>query len=59
MDVISVYSVVNSLCELPTISKVQFLIDGEKQEFYRENMPLDGMFEFSDEWVIEREEDSE
>lgn len=58
MDVISVYSVVNSLCELPTISKVQFLIDGEKQEFYRENMPLDGMFEFSDEWIIEKEEDS-
>lgn len=45
MDRITIYSVVNSLCSLPTISKVQFLINGEKQEFYRETIPLDGMFE--------------
>ncbi len=56
MDVVTIYSIVNSLCELPTINKVQFLIDGEKQEFYRETIPLDGMFEFQDELVEDIEE---
>ncbi len=28
----TIYSVVNSLCELPGIDKVQFLLEGEKQE---------------------------
>lgn len=59
MDVVTIYSVVNSLCELPTINKVQFLIDGEKQEFYRETIPLDGMFEFQDELVKDIEEEDD
>ncbi len=45
MDSVTIYSVVNSLCELPTVSKVQFLINGEKQELYRAAIPFDGMFE--------------
>ncbi len=45
---LTVYSVVNSLVQLPTISKVQFFIDGEKQEYYRETMAFDGLFEFND-----------
>lgn len=57
MDVVTIYSVVNSLCELPTINKVQFLIDGEKQEFYRETIPLDGMFEFQEGLIEEVEDD--
>lgn len=40
-----VYSVVNSLVELPTVNKVQFLKNGEKQTFFRETMPFDGIFE--------------
>lgn len=40
-----VYSVVNSLVELPTISKVQFLKNGERQSFFRETMEFDGSFE--------------
>lgn len=44
---IIVYSVVNSLAELPTVSKVQFLRNGEKQEFFRETLPYDGIFERS------------
>ena len=56
IDVVTIYSVVNSLCELPTINKVQFLIDGEKQEFYREVIPMDGMFEFQED-LIEKEEE--
>lgn len=42
---IIVYSIVNSLVELPTISKVQFLKNGEKQQLFRETMPFDGIFE--------------
>lgn len=42
---IIVYSIVNSLAELPTVSKVQFLRNGEKQPFFRETMPFDSLFE--------------
>lgn len=56
-DVI-VYSVVNSLVELPTISKVQFLKNGEKQPFFRETMPFDGIFERNLD-LIEQEETEE
>lgn len=42
---IIVYSIVNSLVELPTVSKVQFLKNGEKQAFFRETMPFDSLFE--------------
>ncbi len=54
MDEVTIYSVVNSLCELPTINKVQFLINGEKQEFYRETIPFDGMFEMQSD-IIKKE----
>ena len=53
---IIVYSVVNSLAELPTVSKVQFLHDGEKLQFYRETMPFDGLFERNLD-IIEQEDD--
>lgn len=39
-----IYSVVNSLSELPTISKVQFTINGQKVAKYREGIVFDGMF---------------
>ncbi len=42
---LTVYSVVNSLVELPTINKVQFFINGEKQDVYRETMDFGVMFE--------------
>lgn len=42
---IIVYSVVNSLVELPNVSKVQFLKDGEKQTLFRGSLPFDGIFE--------------
>lgn len=56
LDVVTIYSVVNSLCELPTITKVQFLINGEKQAFYREEIPFDGMFEYQPD-IVEMDED--
>lgn len=42
---IIVYSVVNSLVELPNVTKVQFLKNGEKLQFFRETLPFDGIFE--------------
>lgn len=42
---IIVYSIVDSLAELPTVSKVQFLKNGEKQQYFRETMEFDGIFE--------------
>lgn len=36
-DVI-IYSVVNTLCELPNVNRVQFLIDGRPQDTYGETM---------------------
>ncbi len=33
---VSVYSIVNTLCELPNVNRVQFTIDGEPQEKYGE-----------------------
>lgn len=42
---IIVYSIVNSLAELPTVTKVQFLKNGEKLPFYRGTMPFDVLFE--------------
>lgn len=55
MDTTTIYSVVNSLCELPTISRVQFLINGEKQELYRTTIPFDGMFEWQPDLIQEQE----
>ena len=44
-DEITIYSIVNSLVELPNINKVQFTIEGERIAKYRENIPFDGTFE--------------
>ena len=40
-DVVTVYSIVNSLCELEEVEKVQFLMEGEKIEDYK------GVLDFS------------
>jgi germination protein M len=45
-DQVVIYSVVNTLVELPNINKVQFYINGEVQKTYRENIDgFDGFFE--------------
>lgn len=53
---IIVYSIVNSLTELPTVSKVQFLRNGEKQQFFREVMPFDSIFEQNLDLIKQEEE---
>ncbi len=54
---IIVYSVVNSLVELPTVSKVQFLRNGEKLQFFRETMPFDGIFERNLNLIVQEEDE--
>lgn len=40
-DEVAIYSIVDSLVELPNVNKVQFLINGEKQDTYREGIAID------------------
>lgn len=42
---VAVYSIVNTLCELPNVSKVQFAIEGEQQEKYGETKNFNTPFE--------------
>ncbi len=42
---LTIYSVVNSLVELPTINKVQILINGQKQGLYRESVDISATLE--------------
>lgn len=42
---ISIYSIVNSLVELPDINKVQFTINSKSVKTYWEDVPLNGTFE--------------
>lgn len=39
------YSIVNSLCELPNVSRVQISVNGETQLVYREECALDELYE--------------
>ena len=52
---LTLYSVVDSLCNLPTISRVQILINGERQEVYRETVEISGTLERNLD-LIEQEE---
>ena len=44
-DQIVIYSVVNSLCELSTVSKVAFTIEGAQEPLYNGNIVFDQLFE--------------
>ena len=44
---IPIYSIVDSLCELSNIDKVQFLINGDSKKVYRESISLDAPFEMN------------
>ena len=41
----TIYSIVNTLAELPDISKVQFMINGKLVEKFRDYSPFNGFFE--------------
>lgn len=42
---VTIYSIVNSLCELPNIKKVQILVEGSSQKTFRDKYPLTTIFE--------------
>jgi germination protein M len=44
-ETMTIYSIVNSLAELPTINRVQFLINGQKQKEYKGHLQFDSLFE--------------
>ncbi len=44
-DEVAIYSIVNTLVNLPDINKVQFEINGELQKTYGESTPFDNIFE--------------
>ena len=44
-ELLTIYSIVNSLTALDDVSKVQFLIEGEKQEEYKGNVEFGQPFE--------------
>ncbi len=44
-DKVAIYSIVNSLVELPNINKVQFTINSQMQKTYREGTAFDESFE--------------
>lgn len=50
---VTIYSVVNSLVELQTVNKVQFLINGEKKPILREKLSLDTLFERNLDLVVQ------
>ena len=44
-ELMTIYSIVNSLTELPNIRKVQFLIEGQKSEVFKEHIIFNEPFE--------------
>lgn len=44
-DVIPIYSIVNSLVELPTVTRVQFMINGAQNVMFRDSISLNTPFE--------------
>ncbi len=41
----TVYSIVNTLCELPNVTKVQFTVEGEQEEKYGDTLNFNAPFE--------------
>ncbi len=54
-EMVSLYSIVNSLCELPGITKVQFSINGDTERTYIENITFAVPFERNTELVEVKE----
>ena len=54
----ALYSIVNSLCELPAIDSVQISVDGNTDAVFMESIPLTGSFQMNEE-IVERRADTE
>ncbi len=55
-EMLTVYSIVNSLCELDDVEKVQFLIEGEKQIEFKGHIAFDKPFKPIIEGLVSEEE---
>lgn len=49
---VTIYSLVNSLTELPNINKVQIMVDGDSSDTFRSVIPLDAPFERNLDYVV-------
>ena len=54
-EMLTVYSIVNSLCELDEVEKVQFLIEGEKQIEYKGHIEFDKPFRPMEKIISDKE----
>ena len=52
---VSVYSIVNSLIELPSVNKVQISVNGKTDVLYRETVNLSTVFERNLDLVVNPE----
>ncbi len=50
-ELMTVYSIVNTLTELPNVSRVQFLIEGEKMVTYKGHLDFSQLFEYNIELI--------
>ncbi|GKX31136.1 hypothetical protein SH1V18_36160 [Vallitalea longa] len=55
-ELLTIYSIVNTLTELPDINKVQFLIEGEKEELFKGHLQFNILFERNLDLVIDNKE---
>lgn len=55
-EAIVIYSIVDSLSELSTISKVQISVNGDTSGVYRDNFPLADMYDRNMDYVTGAEE---
>ena len=50
-EMVSLYSIVNSLCQLPNVDKVQFAIDGDTEKTFIEDITFSLPFEYNGELI--------
>lgn len=56
MGTVEIYSIVNSLTEISTISQVQISINGSSTEVFRNSIPLSDRFERNNDLIVSLEE---
>ncbi len=54
-DTVVIYSIVNSLTELPSVAQVQITVNGSADVTFRNNISLSGRFERAPEYVVQEE----
>lgn len=59
LEPIVIYSIVNSLAELPTVSKVQMSVNGDTSIIYRDSYSLEVLYERNLDYVVNAEETTE